>query len=71
MELLWIMICRGRTSVRPSSPVGILREMYKQSNLFVGNDPVSFREGRKIRWHIFQRKRLANFMHYRLLSDFS
>ena len=33
----------------PSDEGGILREMYKQSNLFVGNDPVSFREGNNIR----------------------
>ena len=45
---------RGETAL--SSPVGILREIYKQSNLFVGNDPVSFREGNNIRWYKFQKK---------------
>ena len=52
---------RGETALL--SPVGILREMYKQSNLFVGNDLVSFREGNNIRWYKFQKKYPTNFLY--------
>ena len=40
------------------------------SNLFVGNDPVSFRYGANIRWHKFQKEYPTNFLCYRLLPDF-